>query len=142
MALTNSQELPLGSFHSVISASRTAGPPCTLQAHLKLSDSTSSQCFQSQVCFLPGEAQESKPYLRGPWAPCHFRIGWGRNVKCFCHGGLAWESSDRLYGWKKTRVCVFAVRDNGALHLGKHRPFHRPVGKKRTQPLLNLFTQA
>lgn len=124
---------------SVISASRTGRPPHTSQIQRELSDNTSSQCFHCQLCFPPEEEQEPKLYLRR-LEGFGFGLGWVRNVKCFCHCGLAWEGPDRSYGWEKTGVCVFAVRDNRAFHVGKHRPFHRPTGKK-TPTSSNLFTQ-
>lgn len=50
--------------------------------------------------------------------------------------GLVWESPGRSCSGEKTVVCIFAVRDNKAFHVSKHRPFHSPTGKKP-----NLFTQ-
>lgn len=44
--------------------------------------------------------------------------------------GCVWESPGRSCGGDKTIVCIFAVRDNKAFLVSKHRPFHSPVGKK------------
>lgn len=70
MAQMNCQEVPLGSLHSVITASRAGGPPRTSQMQPELSDNTSSWLFQSKFCFPPEEGQELKLYLSGPQAPC------------------------------------------------------------------------